>query len=468
MDKLKWSLGFANGVAVDCNGRSGGLALWWREGIDVSVRPWCQYYIDTKITFNDKTWRLSGIYGEPRTELRKRTWDVLQYLKSQDDLPWLCMGDFNEVVSQLEQLGGNPRSQANMAGFRDCLEHCGLSDLGYKGYDFTWNNKREGDENVQVRLDRGTATASFLDLYPLTTVEHIVTEESDHMALLVRVQDEPPRNNLASRRGFQFEEMWLKHEGYEEMITTAWENHDRGISGLNNLWKQLREVSADMKKWSFESFGSVRAEIKRLRSQLDSARTAAKLLGTSQEVRDLEKQLHDVFEKEEIMYRQRSRQEWLKAGDKNTKYFQNRASHRRRKKTVRHLRRDDGSLCNTNEGMCSMALAFYNNLYASEGSSNGELVLNLMDELVTEDMNRALTAEISDNEITEALFQMGPTKAPGPDGLPALFYQRHWSFLKAHVCKAVREFLAGGDCPNDFNATVLVLIPKINEPELLN
>jgi hypothetical protein len=101
------------------------------------------------------------------------------------------MGDFNEVVAQSEQLGVNPRSQAQMARFRDCLSYCGLSDLGYKGYDFTWNNKKEGADNVQVRLDRGTAMASFLELYPMTTVEHIVTEESDHMALLVRISEQP-------------------------------------------------------------------------------------------------------------------------------------------------------------------------------------------------------------------------------------------------------------------------------------
>jgi hypothetical protein len=82
-------------------------------------------------------------------------------------------------------------------------------------------------------------------------------------------------------------------------------------------------------------------------------------------------------------------------------------------------------------------------------------------------MNNKLLKEISDSEIEAALFQMGPTKAPGPDGLPALFYQWHWLFLKAEVCCAVREFLSGADFLENFNDTIIVLIPKVNSPELL-
>jgi hypothetical protein len=89
-----------------------------------------------------------------------------------------------------------------MTAFSDSLADCNLTDLGYAGYDFTWNNRRDGSDNIQVRLDRGTATTSFLELYPMTTVEHIALEESDHMALLIRVADEEPRRRFSGGRGF--------------------------------------------------------------------------------------------------------------------------------------------------------------------------------------------------------------------------------------------------------------------------
>jgi hypothetical protein len=45
-------------------------------------------------------------------------------------------------------------------------------------------------------------------------------------------------------------------------------------------------------------------------------------------------------------------------------------------------------------------------------------------------MNEDLMKEFTEKEISDGLFQIGPLKAPGPDGFPARFFQRNWAALK--------------------------------------
>ena len=64
-----------------------------------------------------------------------------------------------------------------------------------------------------------------------------------------------------------------------------------------------------------------------------------------------------------------------------------------------------------------------------------------------------------------ALFAMGPTKAPGCDVFHAGFYQRHWELVGPDVTAAVLGFLNGGPMPATVNSTVIVLIPKVKNPQ---
>ena len=71
----------------------------------------------------------------------------------------------------------------------------------------------------------------------------------------------------------------------------------------------------------------------------------------------------------------------------------------------------------------------------------------------------------SDEEIGDALFQIGPLKAPGPDGFPARFFQRNWGLVKEDIIRAVKQFFYDGDMPDKVNDTAIVLIPKCSHPE---
>ena len=75
-----------------------------------------------------------------------------------------------------------------------------------------------------------------------------------------------------------------------------------------------------------------------------------------------------------------------------------------------------------------------------------------------------LSSEYTAKEVKVALFQMGPTKAPGPDGINALFYQKFWHVVGDTVVLAMLDFLNNGNMLPKINHTNIVLIPKNRNP----
>ena len=108
-----------------------------------------------------------------------------------------------------------------------------------------------------------------------------------------------------------------------------------------------------------------------------------------------------------------------------------------------------------------------NIVFTADDLTNPQEIVDLLEPSVTAQTNADLCKEYSDAEIGDALFQIGPLKAPSPDGLPGRFFQRNWAMLKQEVISAVREFFRTGIMPPGVNDTCIVLIPKILHPEHL-
>jgi hypothetical protein len=127
----------------------------WRRGVDVSIRSVSKLYIDMDVMdLRGRKWRFTGVYGESHSDQKFRTWEALWELSATNDGPWMCAGDFNEILYSHEKEGGRARPQSCMDLFKETLEVTNLQDLGFLGDIFTWRNHNHRVEGyIRERLD---------------------------------------------------------------------------------------------------------------------------------------------------------------------------------------------------------------------------------------------------------------------------------------------------------------------------
>jgi hypothetical protein len=178
---IKKKLGYDHMIESESDGRSGGLLMLWKKELNVTSSSVHTNYLDIRIDENTaNAWRITGFYGEPSGERKHLSWDYLRDLHGMYALPWLVIGDFNEILSNSEKEGGNLRPQRCMQQFRDALTHCNLTDLGFLGDAFTWRRGR-----IRERLDRAVANQAWRDLFPLAGVINEDFWKSDHRPISV-------------------------------------------------------------------------------------------------------------------------------------------------------------------------------------------------------------------------------------------------------------------------------------------
>ena len=146
---VKRKIQFENIFVSPRTSRGGGLVLFWRSSVDVSVEGSNKSHIDTIINKNKESeWRFTGFYGELDTQKQIESWDLLHTLKRKFQSPWLCAGDFNELVRGDEKLGGSRRSHNQMQLFCEAIDACGFVDLGYSGSRFTWSKHYNSGHSI--------------------------------------------------------------------------------------------------------------------------------------------------------------------------------------------------------------------------------------------------------------------------------------------------------------------------------
>ncbi|XP_073137930.1 uncharacterized protein [Henckelia pumila] len=352
-------------------------------------------HIDSLVEHNAQQWRFSGFMLEGMQELR--------------DFQWLIGGDFNEICYDSEKLGGNMKPAAQIADFRGVLDDCNLQSLHCEGNIFTWVNRRNSDGLIFERLDIFASSFSWRMLYPAAKCTSLDFYHSDHRPIHINLGTDSALalvGRRSVRRRFRFEPMWLRDRECEGVIFEGWQKPSHGATLLD----MIQSCSDHLQQWASRHFGNIPRQIQRKRDQLARIRNHESWSYEMNNIKELEVELEKLSSQEELLWKQRSRSDWLAAGDKNTKFFYRTASLRKELNTIRGLI-----------------------------SGQGDFVQD----------------------------QGGPDKAPGPDGFSGIFYQKFWHVVGEEVTQVVLHIL-NEDAPMDgWNNTIITLIPKVGNPMMM-
>ncbi|WMV45528.1 hypothetical protein MTR67_038913 [Solanum verrucosum] len=164
---------------------------------------------------------------------------------------------------------------------------------------------------------------------------------------------------------------------------------------------------------------------------------------------------------------QRSKCQWLKLGDYNTKFFHQMLKARRSNNRIFSVQNLAGKTQTNLEQIVEAFVKFHSELLGSAAIERDHVhsqVVN-MGTMVNQEQRGLLEARVTDNEIKEALWAISGDKAPGPDCFESQFFKDSWEITKNDILEFIREFFMKGKMLKVWNRTVITLVPKIYHAE---
>jgi hypothetical protein len=254
---------------------------------------------------------------------------------------------------------------------------------------------------------------------------------------------------------FRFEAAWITHPEYNDIVKTAWGKADSDLS------RGLHHVQQDSIIFNKERFGNIRRKKEQLERRLNDIQSALERVDSARLVylqRDLQKEYDLILRQEELHWYQKARDDWIKLGDRNTKFFHTKTIVRRKRNKIHGLHLPNGIWCVDDEILREEAQKYFKSLFST---SNLNTYNNVYDDpqgpKLSEEACQSLTKPITKEEVAQALNQMHPFKAPGPDGFQGIFFKQYWHILGDDVVRTISTAFETGSFPPTMRRSLIPL-----------
>lgn len=243
----------------------------------------------------------------------------------------------------------------------ETLSGCNLFDLGFVGEKFTWEKSRGMSGWVQERLDRGVATQSWKNLFPDATVKVLDVAPSDHLPLNLQLNRQV---YVLKTKRFRFENNWIREKDCLQVVKNSW-----GSTVGEDILSRISFCCLKLEEWG----GGVNQEFKLklidCRKKLRELRSRRDILGI-QTYNEVRWKFLNLLEQQEIYWKQRAKQFWLREGDNNTRFFHKYASSRRKANAILRLKNDEGDWKATATEIQEVITNYFSRLFQSSGGGS--------------------------------------------------------------------------------------------------
>ena len=210
---------FLDWKALDAEGSARGILLFWDKRrlslVESKFGSYSFSYVFSMVG-DDFLWMFTGVYGPVEKRHKEIFWEELSSIKGLWNGPWYLGGHFNENLFPTERSRGG-RISSTTRRFSDIINELGLRDLPLQGGPFTWRGGRNG--RAISRLDRFLVTTNGESKFNKAVQRCLLMSISYHFPILL--------DSDGIRTGpspFRFELMWLKHEGFKEILKGWWQS----------------------------------------------------------------------------------------------------------------------------------------------------------------------------------------------------------------------------------------------------
>ncbi|XP_016476039.1 uncharacterized protein LOC107797650 [Nicotiana tabacum] len=229
------------------------------------------------------------------------------------------MGDMKSILNQEDRVGSKV-VYAEIKKFKECVEYCELQEMKSSGYFYIWSNKQDSQARVLSRIDRVFIKNDWVHKLPAAKVHYMPAEEYDHSPAIIQWEgDGGPKKKM-----FRYYNKWSMDSSFMSRVDGSWSQQIQGskmyqvIGKLNRLKKVLNKLNKDR----FSKVGKKEENsMKRLMECHEKIQKEPKNERLSKEEKELTKE-YIYWKEAKVKYlQQRSKVQWLKYGDTNTRYF---------------------------------------------------------------------------------------------------------------------------------------------------